>query len=134
VDSCVTKIYLPNPDAATPAQAPLYHALGLNDREIAMIARATPKRHYYFTSPRGSRLVELGVGPVALSFLAADPGASMAETRRHLETLMATHGPDWPAARLEERGLGHWAERLRAFHPEHGDSVDDVPLARARVG
>jgi type IV secretion system protein VirB4 len=134
VDSCVTKIYLPNPDAATPAQAPLYHALGLNDREIAMIARATPKRHYYFTSPRGSRLVELGVGPVALSFLAADPGASMAETRRHLETLMATHGPDWPAARLEERGLGHWAERLRAFHPEHGDSVDDVPVARARVG
>jgi type IV secretion system protein VirB4 len=134
VDSCVTKIYLPNPEAATPAQAPLYHALGLNDREIAMIARATPKRHYYFTSPRGSRLVELGVGPVALSFLAADPGASMAETRRHLETLMATHGPDWPAARLEERGLGHWAERLRAFHPEHGDSVDDVPVARARVG
>ena len=112
IDSCVTKIYLPNPDAATPAQAPLYRDLGLNAREIAIIAQATPKRHYYLTSPRGSRLFELGLGPVALSFLAPDAGTSMDDTRRHLETLMAAHGSDWPAARLVERGLGAWAERL----------------------
>jgi type IV secretion system protein TrbE len=129
VDSCVTKIYLPNPDAATAAQAPLYRDLGLNDREIAMIARATPKRHYYVKSPRGSRLFELGLGPVALSFLAADPGASMEETRRHLETLIATHGQDWPAARLEERGLGEWAERIHAYHHDKGESLDDLPVA-----
>ena len=120
VDSCVTKIYLPNPDAGTPAQAPLYHDLGLNAREVAIIARATPKRHYYLKSPRGSRLFELGLGPVALSFLAADPGASMEETRRHLETLITTHGGDWPAARLDERGLATWAARLRAYHPPQG--------------
>src|SRR3989449_549371 len=120
VDSCVTKIYLPNPDAGTPAQAPLYHDLGLNEREVAIITRATPKRHYYLKSPRGSRLFELGLGPVALSFLAADPGASMEETRRHLETLITTHGGDWPAARLDERGLGTWAARLRAHHPSQG--------------
>src|SRR3989449_8223040 len=91
---CRAKIYLPNPDAGTPAQAPLYHDLGLNEREVAIITRATPKRHYYLKSPRGSRLFELGLGPVALSFLAADPGASMEETRRHLETLITTHGGD----------------------------------------
>jgi type IV secretion system protein VirB4 len=134
VDSCVTKIYLPNPDAGTPAQAPLYHDLGLNEREVAIIARATPKRHYYLKSPRGSRLFELGLGPVALSFLAADPGASMEETRRHLETLIATHGGDWPAARLDERGLATWAARLRAHHPSQGDPLNDPSLALAPVG
>jgi type IV secretion/conjugal transfer VirB4 family ATPase len=133
VDSCVTKIYLPNPDATTPAQAPLYHDLGLNAREIAIIARATPKRHYYLKSPRGSRLFELGLGPVALSFLAADPGASMEETRRHLETLITTHGGDWPAARLEERGLGPWAERLRTHPNPQGDASDDTSLALSTV-
>ncbi|HVH10943.1 MAG TPA: hypothetical protein VM736_14195, partial [Gemmatimonadales bacterium] len=71
LDSCVTKIYLPNPDAETATQAPLYRALGLNDREIAILALATPKRDYFFKSPRGSRLFDLGLGPVALSFLAA---------------------------------------------------------------
>ena len=134
VDSCVTKIYLPNSDAATPAQSPLYHDLGLNAREVAIIARATPKRHYYLKSPRGSRLFELGLGPVALSFLAADPGASMEETRRHLETLITTHGGDWPAARLDERGLATWAARLRAHHPPQGDPLDDPSLALAPVG
>jgi len=54
-DAWVTEIYLPNADAVTPSQAELYRDLGLNEREIAIIARATPKRHYYFTSPRGSR-------------------------------------------------------------------------------
>ena len=139
VDSCVTKIYLPNPDAATPAQAPLYRDLGLNEREIAIIARATPKRHYYLKSPRGSRLFELGLGPVALSFLAADPGASMEDTRRHLESLIAAHGQDWAAVRLKERGLTDWAKRLRAYRTTPGDSLqgdalDDRPLVLPAVG
>src|SRR6266550_12793 len=133
VDSCVTKIYLPNPDAGTPAQAPLYRDLGLNEREIAIIAQATPKRHYYLKSPRGSRLFELGLGPVALSFLAADPGASMEETRRHIETLISAHGEAWPAAHLEERGLGTWAEELRAHRTTEGESFDDTPLALPTV-
>jgi type IV secretion/conjugal transfer VirB4 family ATPase len=134
IDSCVTKIYLPNPDAATPAQAPLYRDLGLNAREIAIIAQATPKRHYYLTSPRGSRLFELGLGPVALSFLAPDAGTSMDDTRRHLETLMATHGSDWPAVRLAERGLGAWAERLHDHCAGQGEKPDDTPLAGPIAG
>jgi type IV secretion system protein VirB4 len=132
-DSCVTKIYLPNPDAATPVQAPLYSDLGLNEREIAMVAQAAPKRHYYLKSPRGSRLFELGLGPVALSFLAAQPGASMEETRRHIETLIAAHGEAWPSAHLEERGLGNWAEQLRAHRTTEGESFDDTPLALPTV-
>ena len=114
VDSCPTRFYLPNPDAATPAQAPLYRDLGLNARELATIAGATPKRHYYVKSPRGSRLFELDLGPFALAFLSAAPGASADETKRRIEALVDAHGAaDWPAAWLEERGLAGWAERYR---------------------
>ncbi|NUQ20030.1 MAG: conjugal transfer protein TrbE, partial [Gemmatimonadaceae bacterium] len=114
VDSCATRIYLPNADALTPARAPLYRDLGLNDRELATIARATAKRHYYFTSSRGSRLFELGLGPFVLAFLAPPPGMSTDEMRRRITALIATFGADWPAVWVAERGLPEWAERLRA--------------------
>lgn len=129
VESCVTKIYLPNPDAATPGQSQLYRDLGLNDREIAIIGRATPRRHYYVTSPRGSRLFELGLGPFALAFLAAAPGASMEETRRRIGALMETFGDDWPAVWLSERGLDAWADRFRSHCPSTGVSHDETQLA-----
>ena len=81
----------------------------------------------------------LGLGPVALSFLASDPGASMDDTRRHLESLIAAHGQDWAAVRLKECGLAEWAERLRAYRTTPGDSLqgdalDDRPLALPAVG
>ena len=129
VDSCPTKIYLPNPDATTAAQAPLYRDLGLNAREIAIIGQAIPKRQYYLKSPRGSRLFELGLGPVALSFLAPAPGAAMEETRNQIEALMAQEGTTWPAAWLEARGLSSWAQRLGEHHTERGGSSDDRQLA-----
>jgi len=121
--SCVTKIYLPNPDARTPAQAPLYRELGLNDRELAIIAQATPKRHYYLTSPSGNRLFELGLGPVALTFLAAAPGQSPDETRRALDSLIHAHGLDWPAVLLADRSLDGWAQRFRAYRATEGRSA-----------
>jgi len=129
VDSCPTRIYLPNPDAATPAQESLYRDLGLNDREIAIIQGATAKRHYYVKSSAGSRLFELGLGPVALSFLAAPTGSSMEETRRHLEALIALHGDDWPAVWLEERGHAAWARQFRQHHNSRKDIQDEIQVA-----
>jgi type IV secretion/conjugal transfer VirB4 family ATPase len=129
VDSCPTRIYLPNPDAATPAQESLYRDLGLNDREIAIIQGATAKRHYYVKSSAGSRLFELGLGPVALSFLAAPSGSSMEETRRHLEALIALHGDDWPAVWLEERGHAAWARQFRQQHNSREDIQDEIQVA-----
>ena len=129
VDSCPTRIYLPNPDAATPAQESLYRDLGLNDREIAIIQGATAKRHYYVKSSAGSRLFELGLGPVALSFLAAPSGSSMEETRRHLEALIALHGDDWPAVWLEERGHAAWARQFRQHHNSREDIQDEIQVA-----
>ncbi|HEV7594117.1 MAG TPA: DUF87 domain-containing protein [Gemmatimonadaceae bacterium] len=129
VDSCPTRIYLPNPHAATSAQESLYHDLGLNDREIAIIQGATAKRQYYVKSSAGSRLFDLGLGPVALSFLAAPSGSSMEETRRHLETLIALHGDDWPAVWLEERGHAQWARQFRQHHNSREDVQDEIHIA-----
>src|SRR5690606_32929224 len=62
VESCPTKIFLPNPDAREGEARRLYAELGLNDREIHALAESVPKRHYYFKSLRGSRRFELELG------------------------------------------------------------------------
>jgi len=54
----------------------------LNDSQIEIVARATPKRDYYCQSRRGNRLFELGLGPVALAFCAASGKADHAAIAR----------------------------------------------------
>ncbi len=114
VDSCPTKFYLPNADAAAPAAAELYRDLGLNGREIGTISAATPKRHYYMKTPRGSRLFELGLGPLALALLAPPPGATIEDAKRRVETLMRERGAAWLATWLEDCGLAAWADTLHS--------------------
>jgi type IV secretion system protein VirB4 len=53
----------------------IYRRFGLNDRQIEILARATPKRDYYCQSRLGNRLFELGLGEVALAFAAASSKA-----------------------------------------------------------
>ncbi len=98
-ESCPTKVFLPNPEAATDTLRPLYRDLGLNPREIETLASATPKRDYYITGPRGRRLVDLTLGPAALAFV----GASDKESLRRIQHLHAQHGPAWPRLWLRER-------------------------------
>jgi type IV secretion/conjugal transfer VirB4 family ATPase len=105
LESCPTRILLPNPEAAAPAQAVLYRDLGLNEAEIALLARARRKRDYYFKSPRGSRLFELGLGPVALAFLGTPEGMTQAEAIAEARPMIARHGADWPREWLARRGL-----------------------------
>ena len=109
LESCPTKLLLPNPEARTPQTSALYRRIGLSDRQIALIAGATPKREYYYASPLGRRLIDLGVGPAALAFV----GAASAEDLRAARALEATHGDDWPAVWLHARGLSDWADLWR---------------------
>ncbi|WFU33642.1 conjugal transfer protein TrbE [Bradyrhizobium brasilense] len=90
VESCPTRIFLPNERAIEPQITAIYQRFGLNDRQIEIIARATPKRDYYCQSRRGNRLFELGLGPVALAFCAASSKADHAA----IERLLAEHGRD----------------------------------------
>ena len=71
IESCPTRIFLPNERAAEPQIAAIYERFGLNARQIEILSRATPKRDYYCQSRRGNRLFELGLGEVALAFAAA---------------------------------------------------------------
>jgi type IV secretion/conjugal transfer VirB4 family ATPase len=88
VESCPTRIFLPNERAIEPQITAIYRRFGLNDRQIEILARAAPKRDYYCQSRRGNRLFELGLGPVALAFCAA----SSKQDHAAIERVLAEHG------------------------------------------
>jgi type IV secretion/conjugal transfer VirB4 family ATPase len=117
LDSCPTKILLPNPDAASPALAPVYKALGLTSKQMEIIAGATPKRHYYYISPNGRRLFALDLGDAAMSFI----GASGKDDISVVRALMSEQGQRWPAAWLRSRGLDNaaqsWLQYLNRSSP-----------------
>ena len=99
-ESCPTKIFLANLAARQEAQAALYYDMGLNTRQIDIIANATPKRDYYVVTPTGRRKIQLALGPVALAFV----GSSDKESIARIKELSETHGPDgWQEYWLQER-------------------------------
>jgi type IV secretion system protein VirB4 len=114
LESCPTRIFLPNPDATARETAALYRDLGLNTREVEIIARAVPKQQYYFASPRGRRLFELGLGPVALSLFATPPGMTPETMRDNIRSLIDRYGDDWPAHWLRRQNVSTWADRFTA--------------------
>ena len=112
IEACLTRIYLPNDRAREPRTRAFYEALGLNSRQIALIANATPKRDYYLVSREGCRLFELGLGPAALAFVAA----SRPEDHALIDRVLPDAGPErFAAAWLETRGCSDAAEAVRRF-------------------
>ena len=75
IESCQTRLLLPNERAIEPQITAIYRRFGLNDRQIEILARATPKRDYYCQSRRGNRLFELGLSEVALALCATSATA-----------------------------------------------------------
>jgi type IV secretion system protein VirB4 len=113
VESCPQRIFLPNDRAIEPQARAAYERFGLNDRQVELIARATPKRHYYLQSRRGNRLFELGLGPIALALC----GASDPASQTLIDQVLAEGGADGFAARfLDARGLD-WAAALLSNFP-----------------
>ena len=105
IESCPTRIFLPNERALEPQIAGIYRRFGLNDRQIEILSRSTPKRDYYCQSRRGNRLFELGLGEVALALTAASAKTDQALIAR----LLAEHGRDgFARAWLDARGVA-WA-------------------------
>jgi type IV secretion system protein VirB4 len=90
IESCPTRLLLPNERAIEPQISAIYRRFGLNDRQIEILARATPKRDYYCQSRRGNRLFELGLGDVTLAFCAASAKTDQALIAR----VLAEHGRD----------------------------------------
>jgi type IV secretion system protein VirB4 len=108
IESCPTRLLLPNERAIEPQITAIYRRFGLNDRQIEILARATPKRDYYCQSRRGNRLFELGLSEVGLALCAA----SSKSDQTLIAQIVAEHGRDsFLAAWLNARDVG-WAVDL----------------------
>lgn len=125
IESCPTRIFLPNERAGEPQMREAYERFGLNARQIEIISRATPKRDYYFQSPAGCRLFELGLGPVALAFAAA----GTQEDQALLDRVMAeTEGEGFAETWLHEKGLA-WAAGLLGQWPGRPAPMTDEKIS-----
>jgi len=141
IESCPTRIFLPNDRALEPQARGIYERFGLNDRQVEILSLATPKRDYYAQSARGNRLFELGLGPVALALC----GSSSPDDQRLIDRCLAEGKPTGFAARfLAAKGL-NWAAELIENWPRAGtpppvpeasqpiDSAEGMPAASAAL-
>ncbi|HBD7319569.1 TPA: conjugal transfer protein TrbE [Legionella pneumophila] len=101
VESTATKIFLPNLYARDPETRLVYERMGLNPRQIDIIASAQPKRDYYYVSEKGQRLYQLALGPYALAFVGATDPDSIARMKQ----LELKYEDEWVSQWLSEKGI-----------------------------
>ncbi len=122
IESCPTRVFLPNERAIEPQITAIYQRFGLNGRQIEILSRATPKRDYYCQSHRGNRLFELGLGPVAQALAAASSKTDQA----HIAAILANVGRSgFAGAWLRHRGLG-WAADLLGRSPGRQTAISPI--------
>ena len=122
IESCASRIFLPNPQATEPQIRTIYEGFGLNSRQIEIVATAQPKRDYYYQSRLGNRLFDLDLGAVALAFA----GASTPQDQRAIDRVLLDAGePGFAGAWLRHRGLDWGADLLPSF--------PDLALAESRL-
>lgn len=107
IESCASRIFLPNPQATEPQIRVIYESFGLSARQIDIIAQAQPKRDYYYQSRLGNRVFDLSLGPVAVAFA----GASRPEDQRAIDAVLSATPLEFASAWLRDRGLD-WAADL----------------------
>jgi len=113
IESCASRIFLPNPQATEPQIRTIYEGFGLNSRQIEIVATAQPKQDYYYQSRLGNRLFDLDLGPAALAFA----GASTPQDQRDIDRVLTQAGaPGFAGAWLRHRGLD-WAADLLPSSP-----------------
>ncbi|MGH7778963.1 MAG: conjugal transfer protein TrbE [Candidatus Binataceae bacterium] len=120
LESCPTKLYLPNPEAKNAATREMYGRFGLTDRQVEIVADATPKRHYYYVSPLGRRLFQFSLGPAALAFIGAGSKDDVLAARQMIDR----YGERWAVEWLRTRGLHDWAEYLDKLYRQFDSPVE----------
>lgn len=127
IESCPTRIFLPNDRALEPQARAIYERFGLNARQIEILSTAAPKRDYYAQTARGNRLFELGLGPIALALC----GSSSPDDQRLIDRCLAEDKDGGFAARfLTAKGLP-WASELIDRWPRPATSSSPPPLPQA---
>ena len=118
IESCPSRIFLPNARATEPQQLEAYRRFGLNDTQVQLIAHATPKRDYYFQSRAGNRVFDLGLGPIALSVCGASSVADIEDASQiQSNDMFPNFANEW----LIRRDL-EWAADLLSTHTEFSTS------------
>ena len=135
IESCPTRIFLPNDRALEPQAKSVYERFGLNARQVEILGLATPKRDYYAQSARGNRLFELGLGPVALALC----GASSPDDQKLIDRVVAEPAPaGFADAFLHAKGLDWAADALSSFpdaaYAVAAQRVSAAPAHPSRVG
>ena len=90
-ESCPTKIFTANAKATTEESQRFYKKIGLTDPQIQIIASLVPKRQYYIVQPHGQRIIDLGIGKLALKWL----GAGDLAVVRRLKCLISRYPDAW---------------------------------------
>ena len=129
LENCPTKILLPNAESKNPGSREFYNRVGLNERELEILQISVPKQHYYVVSKLGRRLVNLGIGKVALSWV----GVNGREERQIVESVMDQFPETWRTEWLRLKGLPQWAEYFKTLEEAIvADEVEEVAIcARA---
>jgi type IV secretion system protein VirB4 len=122
LESCPTKIFLPNPEALNPSTRKQYESVGLTDRQIELIATAIRKRDYYFVSSLGQRMFSLDLGPLALSLV----GVNGKRNRHRVDELCTSHGSNWPEAWFREHKLDDFANTWRRIKNEQYPEIPTI--------
>ena len=92
-ESCLTKVFLPNPAAREADNKTFYQAFGLNERQIEIISEAVRKKHYYVTARDvGHRLIDLGLKNLELAFYGA---GTTPQERQKVKELKKNYGDNW---------------------------------------
>ena len=114
IESCPSHVFLPNSRAQEPNVYEAYKRIGLNDRQIDLLATATPKRHYYFSSSQGNSLFDLELGPIALAFCTA----SKPEQKKRINALYRCSDDyrDYLKKYLTDSGLNNIYELIEEKH------------------
>jgi type IV secretion system protein VirB4 len=106
MEATATKIFLPNLYARDEDTSALYRRMGLNNRQIEILATAIPKRQYYYVSETGRRLYDLALGSFAMAFV----GSSDKESVAAIKQLETKHGDQW---------IDKWLERKQSTTLNH---------------
>jgi type IV secretion system protein TrbE len=103
LEATATKLFLPNLYARDEDTSALYRRMGLNNRQVEILATAVPKRQYYYVSESGRRLYDLAIGPFTLAFV----GASDKESVATIKQLEAKFGDQWIDEWLVRKQVNH---------------------------
>lgn len=99
IESCPTRIFLPN--AAATDNATAYNKFGLNARQVEIIARSIPKRDYYYQSIAGNRLFELNLTEFELTLI----GSNSKEELTEIDAIEGQNPDSFLEAFLEHKGF-----------------------------